>query len=687
MRINSIKLKDFRQYYGEQVIDFDTSDEKNIIIILGQNGEGKTGIFRAVVFSLFGETVLSGEENISKKNKKNDVIHLVNFNKLDEEKDNSVTAYVEVNFEHDDQSYIIKRSIMEMKESDGNIITDDTSDVEMTIIDSNGNASPNKITNDEEVQNILSNILDKNLKDFFFFDGEKIENLSKPNEETRKEVKSGIIKLLQIDTVTKAIDLLDSMEKKQNKKIRKNTANTKLQSMRNDLDNLELEKQNLQDDKNNLENEIIECKELIDSYKEKLSKNQNIKKIYEQIDKLEYDMNSKIELLNSSNKHAQSLLKNQGGNLLLEDYIINVKKFLEQDNIGDEYSIRISLDLIEEILDKGKCICGHTFEKDSENYKKLDELRHKYKKSELNTFVSIFKTMINEYYMKKDEYDFELKSLLSETDKLDNEIEKLLIEINNLKDKVTEYSSNEINLKEIEKDLVTYESKGKDLNNKKQNIIYKINNIDEQIKEISKQIEVEEKQEIALQNDVKRKGYIVRLESGFKNILDNYSNSMRKSISEETTRIFKELISENDIEMVSDIIIDKDYEIQVCGWNGKLITSDVSAGQRQIISLSFVIALAKVASGSTDKMNVPLFMDTPFGRISGTNRDNLIKKLPKLTKQWILLMTDTEFTRTEEKEFKSTQRINNIYKLNKIKDGYTIIEKVEDIYNVSIARR
>ena len=686
MRISLIKLKDFRQYYGEQILDFRGTDKDNINIVLGQNGEGKTGIFRAVIFSLFGETVLSGEEETTKRGHKKDIIHLVNFNKLEEEVDNPVKAYVEVTFEHNDQKYIIKRSIIEMREMDGNIIADDESEVEMTIIDSYGNVSPRKITDDLEVQNILSNIIDKNLKDFFFFDGEKIENLSKPTKETRKEVKTGIIKLLQIDTITKSIDLLKSMENKQNQKIKKNTSNTKLQSMREKLEELELKKNNLISDKETKENEIIECNDLINSFKEKLSQNKDIKNIYEEIENLKLEKQSKFDLLNSLNQRAQSILKEQGGNLLLEDYIISVKNFLEQDNIASEYSIRISIDLLDQILDDCKCICGRTFDKNSDNFRTLDELRHKFKKSEMNSFVSIFKMIINEYYQKKDYYEEELKNILRDTDEVDHQIELLQIRISNLEERIQGYSSNETNLKEIENSLKKYENKVNKFEVEKQSITYEIDRVDEDIKGISKQIVQEEKQELALKDDTKRRDYLKALKDGFSSILSDYSTDMREKISVETTKIFKSLISQNDIDMVSNIVINEDYEIQVYGWNGKLITSDVSAGQRQIISLSFVTALAKVASGSTNKMNVPLFMDTPFGRISGTNRDNLINILPELTKQWILLMTDTEFTRAEEREFKSTKKINTIYKLNKIRDGYTVIEKVEDIYNVSISR-
>lgn len=687
MKIKSLKLKDFRQYYGEQNIYFSGNNDKNITIILGQNGEGKTGIFRSVIFCLFGQVMLSGEEKSLNKKKNEDSVHLVNFNKLEEEKDNPVTSYVEMKFEHNEEIYILKRSIVAMMEHDGTIVDDDTTDVEMSITDVNGNMNPEKLRNDEDIQNVLSNILDKKLKDFFLFDGEKIESLSKPNKATREEVKSGIIKLLQIDSVTGAVDILSKIETKQKQKIKINTSNTKLQAMRSDLEDLETSKENLINDKDTVANEIVECENLIEDYKNKLSKNEDIKQLYDKINDLKKDKQNKVQHLNILNLSAQQLLKNQGGNLLLEDYIISIKSYLEQDSIANEYSNKISLELIEELISEGRCICGESLEENSKRLEKLEELRHKYKKCELSSFISAFKMKVSDYYLKKEDYNLQLQELLSNVDEVDNRIEKINVDINKLEEQVKGYSQNEENLKEIEKTLQLYIDKFKNLEIRSHQINSQINDISNKINDISKKIELEEKNEVALQNDLKKKDYIVRLKDGFNNILNNYSNDMRLKISNETTKIFKSLISEKDIDMVKNIEINENYEIQVLGWNENLITSDVSAGQRQIISLSFVTALAKIASGSESIMKVPLFMDTPFGRISGTNRDNLINNLPNLTEQWILLMTDTEFTRTEEKEFKSTGKVNNIYRLNKIKNGYTVIEKIDDIYNTSIARR
>lgn len=44
---------------------------------------------------------------------------------------------------------------------------------------------------------------------------------------------------------------------------------------------------------------------------------------------------------------------------------------------------------------------------------------------------------------------------------------------------------------------------------------------------------------------------------------------------------------------------------------------------------------------------MPLFMDTPFGKLSWQHRENLISLIPGAATQWVLLATDTELGRRE----------------------------------------
>ena len=55
MKINSIKLKNFRPYYGKHTINFATDDERHVTVIQGVNGAGKTSLFTALNWCLYGD--------------------------------------------------------------------------------------------------------------------------------------------------------------------------------------------------------------------------------------------------------------------------------------------------------------------------------------------------------------------------------------------------------------------------------------------------------------------------------------------------------------------------------------------------------------------------------------------------------------------------------------------------------
>ena len=55
MLLRSLKMMDFRQFKNES-ITFATDSEKNVTIIMGENGAGKTTISQAFSWCLYGDT-------------------------------------------------------------------------------------------------------------------------------------------------------------------------------------------------------------------------------------------------------------------------------------------------------------------------------------------------------------------------------------------------------------------------------------------------------------------------------------------------------------------------------------------------------------------------------------------------------------------------------------------------------
>lgn len=72
MLIESIKLQNFRQFQNEFISFADGSDGKNVTIILGENGSGKTTFAQAFFWCMYGETSFLDKKLLKKKTSKQD---------------------------------------------------------------------------------------------------------------------------------------------------------------------------------------------------------------------------------------------------------------------------------------------------------------------------------------------------------------------------------------------------------------------------------------------------------------------------------------------------------------------------------------------------------------------------------------------------------------------------------------
>ena len=268
MQLNSIEVKNFRQYYGEQSIEF-AHGERNITIIFGENGKGKTGLFRALIFGVFGDKYINQDN-------KNDEIHLVNFNKLQEEQGSPVEAGVKVNFTHKNNEYTIKRTIVGYKVGDK--ITEKITDAELIIKDENGNYKKDELSL-EDINKFINKIFDPKIKDFFLFDAEKIDTLAKTNKDSKLEVEHGIKNLLNIDKLQKAIDITEELVKEERKNISSRINDKEVIKCEDDIRNIEEEIVNIEEKIDNKKANEIACLEEIESIDKKLRENESIRLI------------------------------------------------------------------------------------------------------------------------------------------------------------------------------------------------------------------------------------------------------------------------------------------------------------------------------------------------------------------------------------------------------------------------
>ncbi len=122
-------------------------------------------------------------------------------------------------------------------------------------------------------------------------------------------------------------------------------------------------------------------------------------------------------------------------------------------------------------------------------------------------------------------------------------------------------------------------------------------------------------------------------------ILNEIVTEVRQTIEKKTNEYFLNLIWKKGT--YKEVKIDEDYNLSVINKYGSECLGSLSAGERQVLALSFMASLKEVSG-----FDIPVIIDTPLGRISGAPRENIAKSLPEYLKdtQVTLLMTDTEYT-------------------------------------------
>ncbi len=677
MKIHSIELENFRQYQDKQLIEFSTN-EKNVTVILGENGRGKTGIFRALIFCLYGDVTLSQDAKKAKTNQ-NDILHLVNINKLNENIDVACTAKIEVIFTYNGEKFVLTRTIREMKTKKNELKKDGQTKAILQRFDEYGNYKE-VIEDNDRISTFINQIINNELKEFFFFDGQHSVELTDASKDSKEKIKEGILKLLQIDKLEKAINIVKVLKNEQ--RLKAKSTNTSYNAQKEILEKLQLKKETkefeLEQAKINLEKSKNE-KILIEK---ELQENVEVKELFNKKDQENYLLNQEKKQLDNIKKSMQNFIKgvSQGEEvgLLVDTSIINLKNYLELDDVKEEYISNISLDLINEILMNKRCICGSTFENGDDKHKIISEIAKKINKTSISDFIRELNHQIKEYCYNRQKNIESMENLLKERNEIIENIDNIKERVNNLDFQIKATSQSKENLKE--KDIIknSIEKKISDFDVEIKVITRDLVILNEEIKDSQKKVSQLEEEEAKQNLEISKLRILEKLEDELNNIYQKYSNNMRIKLSTVTTELFKKLIDESDKQLLKEIKINESYEITAVGWSGDSILWDLSAGQKHIVSLAFVTALAKVAAGEERIIDLPLFIDTPFGNISGNNRDNLLTALPKLTSQLILLVTDTEFTRSEISILNSTNKWDKFYKIDKLEQGSSIITKIED---------
>ena len=215
MYIKKIELNNFRIYYGKNIISLLPSADKNIIIVSGRNGFGKTTFLMSLVWCLYGKQMEKVDDLYEKEirdrgNYTKYISESLN-RKAREEGENEFSVSVTFN---DVRIPDITCSEVTIKRT-YNVITS-TSDKVEVLIDGYQNELIDDLskTNQQGEEIFIRDfILPIEIAKFFFFDAEKIVSLAEVNStQQRQQLSKAYSEVLGIQ---KYEDLKANLEEKQ----------------------------------------------------------------------------------------------------------------------------------------------------------------------------------------------------------------------------------------------------------------------------------------------------------------------------------------------------------------------------------------------------------------------------------------------------------------------------------------
>ena len=667
MKLSNIEINNFRQYYNSVDIDLTTNSDQNIIVIGGRNGYGKTNLLLSIVWCLYGEKISQIDDNFKKeiqkeKNYSSFMQQSINWTAKKENKDtfsvNILVSEIELpelkKLNSNSESVMITRNFNVSSMNEQLSILDPISNIE--IFDDEA----------DKINFINDYIIPIDAAKFVFFDAEKISEIANLSiKEEGSFINDALGKILGLDTYD---TLIEDIELYINN-LKKESATKNLQEEIINRENAIKISENEIKGENGLEEKNAEFQKKIDNLKKKIREYDNTisqhskqgnstfnrESILSEIEKLraiEFELSEKFNELSEIiplailtgkleevNEHIELQEKNELSQNSSKENFEKIENFIEllfnkpPEPDNSTMSFKDKLFYYEKAQNLGSELFSNI-----EDYQEL-EFEHDLNNAEKN-LISDAINLVNS----------QSKDLFEKTIEEFNEVQIKLSELNKTLSKVDADQEDEFILETIaDKETAEYKRDthkeqiggNKEKIKKLESDIVRLN---QQLTTLVKKVDVNAQNKLKIKESQK---YIDVLNLFLEEQKSKHKNSLEKTVLSELKILMHKLGSEGNS---SKFIEDVKVTILASGQGMKITLLDqddneirkesLSSGEKQIYISCLIKAILNESIQS-----LPIFIDTPLGRLDEEHRDNITKKYyPTLSEQVVLFSTNSEIT-------------------------------------------
>lgn len=632
MRFDSIQISNYRQYQSLSM-DFAKTKETDLHVVVASNGVGKTNLLNAIQWCLYGVEPHLGD--------KDEALTICNLTGLEEAREEGQKkAIVSVRIETTTKG---KRIVFERSQA-VSVSTrfKDTDKFKVSIFEDSGETV---FLEDTAADEIVDQYLPGKIKQYFFFDGEQLYNYFGKGQDTT-HVKDSIHEIAQISIITKCRENLDKILDEYRKSIAKLLP--KGDGLADEIARKRLEKAKLDSDISELEESIKQSETTVETLNQSIN---GLDRLAE--DNERYNLNNaELSQLDETKKQLQAeliaLVRKYYILLMMYDVNVATEEYIQAKVNRGSLPPAIDKNLILSSLSHHECaVCGSSLTEEIE--RKLQELVERFEVSTVASHnLMEIKNNVVSARSEAANYMEQKMALFARIKQVDDRIARLTLENEALSKKLRSCSSVEeiitwIEQRDAHEQLCKLNSEK--IGRYKERSLALEKELADLEERFTRSVSDDEKcKELVLYRNFATEAYNI-IASIEKEIIAEVKNKMQV----ETMELFSNLIWKENT--YGHIELDENFKLKLFHkrTNESCLGSS-SAAEREMLALAFTIALHRVSGH-----DCLLFIDTPVGRVSDTNREKFAQSLVDVSKhkQLILAFTPSEYSEEIRRYFNS----------------------------------
>ncbi len=648
MRIKRLLLRNFRQFYGDCVLEFELDDEARITVVHGENGAGKTSLLNAFKWVLYGSTDFdTGEKTI------------LNELALSETQPGDVAElFLELEFDHEGASYTASRK-QEYRRI-GNALEAEAigkSVPSLTWVDTSG-----KFHRSANPTSQINQLIPEKMHSYFFFNGERIEKLA--NVSASGEIRDAIRTLMGLEIVERASDHLGRLVIKELRKEASETASGDYRELLSRKEKALEANDDWEKMKRQAETNHAGFQEELDAINKNYEQISEVKAKAEQRKALEQENDKVKDDLEELRRSRMELIAQTGALAFLGDTVTAVSEKLEDCRRRGELPYKIRRTFVDDLLHQAECICGTKLTEGSSHRHAVEAYRDRATGEDLE--AAFTETVSNLRAMPR-----ERERLYKQINAWSSKEVELKDRLKQIAEELDEISSN-FGASDIE-DVKRLEERRNELTRLQAEEQIAIAKANDAIKQLQEELSTIEK-DIDKVKSKSDKEDVARRRLEFAEDCKSLVDSLHEALAEETRKRLSDRVNQTFQAILRKDFyaeIDQDYTLRIykdLPGIGKQPVSEKSTGENQVISLSFIASLVSLAKernqakGSFFKGGVfPIIMDSPFGALDREYREKIAEHIPQLADQVVIFASNSQWS--EEVDEKCRPYMGNEYSL------------------------